>query len=143
MDSKDRLSIGQVARGAGVGVETVRFYEKEGLVPRPARNASGYRQYPADTVRRIRFVQAAKVLGFTLKEILELLSLRVTRGKTCADVKARAVEKLSDVDAKLSELQRVRDALAKLAASCTGTGPTSACPFLDALDSEGTAHADR
>jgi DNA-binding transcriptional MerR regulator len=81
------LTIGQVAKGAGVGVETVRFYEREGLVPAPKRRPSGYRQYPADTVRRIRFVQAAKDLGFTLKEIRELLSLRVAAGKSCADVR--------------------------------------------------------
>jgi DNA-binding transcriptional MerR regulator len=80
MDSSS-LTIGQVAKGAGVGVETVRFYEREGLVPAPKRRPSGYRQYPADTVRRIRFVQAAKDLGFTLKEIRELLSLRVAAGK--------------------------------------------------------------
>jgi MerR family mercuric resistance operon transcriptional regulator len=144
MDSKPRLlSIGEVARGAGVGVETVRFYEKEGLVPKPARKPSGYRQYAPDVVRRLRFVQAAKALGFTLKEIRELLSLRVTKGKTCADVKERAVAKLADVDAKLTELRRMRDALAKLATSCAGTGPTSACPLLDALDAQGDDHADR
>jgi Hg(II)-responsive transcriptional regulator len=139
MDSPS-FTIGQVARGAGVGVETVRFYEREGLVPEPRRRPSGYRQYPADTVRRIRFVQAAKELGFTLKEIRELLTLRVAAGKTCADVKERAVAKLADVDAKLAELHRVRDALAHLADSCSGAGPTSECPLLDALDAQGDAH---
>jgi len=139
MDSTS-LTIGQVARSAGVGVETVRFYEREGLVPEPRRSPSGYRQYPPDTVRRIRFVQAAKELGFTLKEIRELLTLRVTAGKTCADVKERAVAKLAGVDAKLAELHRVRDALAHLAASCSGAGPTSECPLLDALDAQGDAH---
>lgn len=137
------LTIGQLAQSAGVGVETVRFYEKEGLVPRPARAPSGYRQYPADTVRRIHFVKAAKEVGFTLKEIRELLSLRVTAGKSCVDVKERALAKLADVDAKLAELQRVRHALARLAAGCTGTGPTSECPLLDALDSGGEHHGDR
>ena len=139
MDSTS-LTIGQVARSAGVGVETVRFYEREGLVPEPRRRPSGYRQYPPDTVRRIRFVQAAKELGFTLKEIRELLTLRVMAGKTCADVKERAVAKLAGVDAKLAELHRVRDALAHLAASCSGAGPTSECPLLDALDAQGDAH---
>ena len=109
------LTIGQVAKGAGVGVETVRFYEREGLVPAPKRRPSGYRQYPADTVRRIRFVQAAKDLGFTLKEIRELLSLRVAVGKSCVDVRDLAHQKLAAVDAKLVELQRVRTALAELA----------------------------
>jgi MerR family mercuric resistance operon transcriptional regulator len=138
MDSSS-LTIGQVAKDAGVGVETVRFYEREGLVPAPKRRPSGYRQYPADTVRRIRFVQAAKELGFTLKEIRELLTLRVAAGQTCSDVKERAVAKLADVDAKLADLHRVRDALAHLAVSCTGSGPTGECPFLDALDAQGDA----
>jgi Hg(II)-responsive transcriptional regulator len=139
MDSSS-LTIGQVAKGAGVGVETVRFYEREGLVPAPKRRPSGYRQYPADTVRRIRFVQAAKDLGFTLKEVRELLSLRVSAGKSCADVRDLAHQKLAAVDAKLVELQRVRTALAELAEACTGSGPTSECPFLDALDAQGDAH---
>lgn len=139
MDSSS-LSIGQVAKGAGVGVETVRFYEREGLLPAPKRRPSGYRQYPADTVRRIHFVQAAKELGFTLREIRELLSLRVTAGKKCADVRKLAYQKLTEVDAKLTELQRVRAALAQLAQSCTGKGPTSDCPLLDALDAQGDAH---
>ena len=142
MDSSS-LSIGQVAKGAGVGVETVRFYEREGLVPAPKRRPSGYRQYPADTVRRIHFVQAAKELGFTLREIRELPSLRVTAGKKCADVRKLAHEKLAEVDAKLTELQRMRAALAQLAASCTGKGPTSECPLLDALDAQGDAHGHR
>lgn len=138
MSPKPRLiGIGEVARAGGIGVETVRFYEKEGLLPKPARKPSGYRQYEPDVVRRIRFVQSAKELGFTLKEIRELLSLRVTRGKTCADVKQRAMAKLEDVDAKLADLRRMRDALAHLAATCTGTGPTSSCPLLDALDIQG------
>lgn len=139
MDSST-YSIGQVAKGAGVGVETVRFYEREGLLPAPKRRPSGYRQYPADTVRRIHFVQAAKGLGFTLREIRELLSLRVTAGKKCADVRRLADQKLAEVDAKLTELQRMRAALAHLAAACTGKGPTSECPLLDALDAQGDAH---
>jgi MerR family copper efflux transcriptional regulator len=137
------LSIGEVARSAGVGVETVRFYEREGLVPEPARRPSGYRQYPPDTVRRIRFVQAAKKLGFTLKEIRQLLSLRVAAESTCADVRDLALAKLADVNAKLAALLRIRDALARLAASCTGEGPTSECPLLDVLDAHGDSDAHR
>ena len=125
MDSTS-LSIGEVAKEAGVGVETVRFYEREGLVPEPGRRPSGYRQYPPDTVRRIRFVQRAKELGFTLREIREL-----------------AVAKLTDVDRKLGELARMRAALASLAASCTGEGPTAECPLLDALDVQGGSDGDR
>src|SRR5690606_2632384 len=137
------LSIGQVAKGAGVGVETVRFYEREGLVPAPKRRPSGYRQYAADTVRRIHFVQAAKELGFTLREIRELLNLRVTVGRKCADVRKLAHEKLAAVDAKLTELQRMRAALAELAASCIDKGPTRECALLDALDAQGNVNAHR
>jgi Hg(II)-responsive transcriptional regulator len=143
MDSELPLTIGQVARRTGVGVETIRFYEKEGLIPAPDRRASGYRQYPTTTLRRIGFIQAAKSLGFTLKEIRDLLALRVARGRTCADVRIRAVAKLADVDSKLAELQRMRTALAHLAASCAGTGPSSECPLLDALDATGVAHGQR
>jgi MerR family copper efflux transcriptional regulator len=144
MDSEIRmLTIGEVARSAGIGVETVRFYEKQGLVPKPARKPSGYRQYRPDAIRRIQFVQAAKEVGFTLKEIRDLLSLRVARGKTCGDVRQRALAKLADVDVKLAELKRMRDALAHLAESCTGKGPTSECPLLDALDAQGGRHGNR
>jgi MerR family transcriptional regulator, copper efflux regulator len=142
MDSTT-LSIGEVARQTGVGVETVRFYEREGLVPEPKRRPSGYRQYPPDAVRRIRFVQRAKELGFTLKEIRELLSLRVAADKTCADVRDLSVAKLADVDRKLGELARMRAALARLASSCTGEGPTSECPLLDALDVQGALDGER
>jgi MerR family mercuric resistance operon transcriptional regulator len=142
MDSTS-LSIGEVAKRAGVGVETVRFYEREGIVPEPGRRPSGYRKYPPDTVRRIRFVQRAKELGFTLKEIRELLSLRVAANKTCADVRDLALGKLADVDRKLAELGRMRVALASLASSCTGEGPTTECPFLDALDAQGGSDGDR
>lgn len=143
MGSDRPLTIGEVARSTGVGVETVRFYEKQALIPKPARKPSGYRQYDADAVRRIRFVLAAKEVGFTLKEIRELLALRVSGRRSCAEVKERALAKLATVDARLAELQRVRAALAHLAASCTGAGPTSACPLLDALDNHGVNHAHR
>lgn len=141
MDSSS-LSIGQVAKGAGVGVETVRFYEREGLVPVPKRRPSGYRQYPPDTIRCIQFVQAAKRLGFTLKEIRELLSLRVSAGRPCAAVRELADRKLTEVDAKLHALRRVRRALAHLTQSCTRKAHVSVCPLLDALDLHGDAHAD-
>ena len=142
MDSTS-LSIGEVAKEAGVGVETVRFYEREGLVPEPGRRPSGYRQYPPDTVRLIRFCQRAKELGFTPRGIRELRSLRVASEKTCADVRDLAVAKLTDVDRKLGELARMRAALASLAASCTGEGPTAECPLLDALDVQGGSDGDR
>jgi MerR family transcriptional regulator, copper efflux regulator len=131
-----KLSIGQLARRAGVRVDTVRFYERKGLLPAAERQASGYRVFPAASERRLRFVRHAKELGFTLDEIRELLALRVDRRRTCADVRAVAFVKLNEIEAKLERLERIRGALTTLAESCTGHGPTSACPLLEALDQE-------
>jgi MerR family mercuric resistance operon transcriptional regulator len=128
------MTIGQLAREARVNVETVRFYERRSLMPRPPRRASGYREYPQEAVRRIRFIQRAKELGFSLREIAELLRLRVDPGRSCADVKRQAGTKLADIETKLHELRRMKAALEKLSAECSGRGPTSQCPLLDALE---------
>ena len=132
------LTIGQVARQAGIGVETVRFYERQGLLEEPARKQSGYRQYPKDVVARLRFIKRAKELGFSLKEIKELLTLHVDPDTTCAEVKRRAEVKIADVEQKIDALQQIKKALVKLTAVCRGSGPTSECPILEALDNEGT-----
>lgn len=131
------LTIGQVAKQAGVGVETVRFYEREGLVAEPSRRPSGYREYPPEAVQRIRFIRRAKELGFSLKEISELLSLRVDPDSTCADVRARARVKIGDIDEKLASLERMKSALVRLAERCRGNGPTDDCPILAEIDGEG------
>jgi MerR family mercuric resistance operon transcriptional regulator len=128
------FTIGQLAIKAQVNIETVRYYERQGLIPEPPRSESGYRQYSQDVVGRIQFIKRAKELGFTLKEISELLSLRVNPGTTCADIKRRAEIKIADIDEKLRTLQKMKKALMKLAASCKGRGPTSECPILDALE---------
>jgi MerR family mercuric resistance operon transcriptional regulator len=128
------LTIGQVARRAGVGVETVRFYERRGLVEEPLRKESGYRQYTAEVVSRLRFIRRAKELGFSLAEISELLALRLDPSATRADVRQRAKAKIADIEAKIGDLQRMREALQKLTAACRGHGPASACPILEALD---------
>lgn len=130
------LSIGQVARQAGVGVETIRFYEREGLIEEPARRISGYRQYSEQVVKRIHFIKRAQRLGFSLKEITELLLLRVDAQTTCEEVKQRTDAKIAEVERKLVELQRMRQALLQVASLCTGQGPASACPMLDALDQQ-------
>jgi Hg(II)-responsive transcriptional regulator len=130
------LSIGQVARKAGVGVETVRFYEREGLLEEPPRRASGYRQYSAQAIKRIHFIKRAQQLGFSLKEITELLLLRVDEQTSCEEVKHRTEAKIAEVELKLVELQRMRQALLQVAALCKGQGPASACPMLDALDQQ-------
>lgn len=132
----EQLTIGRLAKLAGIGVETIRFYERKGLVNRPPRKDFGYRQYPLSAVGRIRFIKRAKDLGFSLKEVSELLNLRVDPQTTCADVKSRAEKKIEDVSEKIMELQRIQNALGKLAASCHGDRPTGECPILEALDRE-------
>jgi MerR family copper efflux transcriptional regulator len=128
------LTIGQFAEAAGVGVETIRFYERKGLLAAPPRPDSGYRQYPTASVRRVHFIRRAKALGFTLKEIGELLALKVERDTSCQDVRILAQAKIVDIEAKLSELQRMKAALHHLAMACGDTGPSEGCPILDALD---------
>lgn len=130
------LTIGKLASAAGVGVETIRFYEREGLLPKPPRKRSGYRQYPPDAVARVMFIRRAKELGFTLKEITELLELRVDPDKSCAEVRALAKAKIVDVEEKMADLARIKAALEGLAKACRGKGPTSECPILDAIEKE-------
>jgi len=130
------FTIGQVAKHAGVGVETVRFYERKGLLEEPQRKASGYRQFDEQVVDRIRFIRRAKELGFTLNEIKELLELRLDPATTCADVKSRGEAKIEDVEEKIRSLQRMKQALVKLTKACSGRGGTSECPILEALDGE-------
>ena len=129
------LTIGSLAKRAGVGVETVRFYERRGLVRRPARPGTGYRSYPEEAVARIRFIRNAQGLGFTLQEVKDLLSLRVTAGTSCAAVRSRATAKVADVNRRLGELERMRKALESLIAVCPGRGALVKCSILDALDS--------
>lgn len=131
----EMLSIGHVARRAGVGVETVRFYERERLLEEPPRSASGYRQYSEQVVKQIRFIKRMQQLGFSLKEIMELLILRVDEQTSCEQVKERAEAKIAEVERKIDELQSMRQALLQVASLCTGEGPGSRCPMLDALDS--------
>ena len=131
------LTIGQVARRAEVGIETIRFYEREGVLEKPDRSASGYRLYEPDVIDRLRFVRRAKQLGFTLKEIKELLSLRLDPSTTCADVKRRAEQKVSDIENKIRTLQRMKRALAQLTKACNGRGPTSECLILESIETNG------
>lgn len=128
------LTIGQVAKHAGVGVETLRFYEREGLIEEPPRRDSGYRQYNEDVVKRIQFIKRAQELGFSLKEIAALLRLRVTPDTSCEEVKRRAEAKIADVERKLEDLSRIKRALVQVTQSCVGQGPITACPILDFLD---------
>ncbi len=127
------MKISEVAREAGVGVETIRYYERRGLIPNPPRSASGYRQYEPDAVRRIAFVKRAQGLGFTLVEIEELLGLRVTPG-TCTAVEEQATRTIARVDERLRDLRRMRAALSDLVEACRSRTNSGECPILSALD---------
>lgn len=127
------MKIGELARHSGVNIDTVRYYEREGLLPQAQRLASGYRVYDDPDVRRLRFVRRAKALGFTLPEIRELLALSDHRDDDMASLKAAAIEKLASVETRLAELDRIRAGLETLVASCPGHGALEQCPILDAL----------
>jgi len=127
-------SIGEVAKQTGVGVETIRFYERKGLIDEPPRKASGYRQYDGGIIKHLSFIRKAKTLGFTLTEIKELLSLKAEEGSDCEDVKLLAGEKLADIEQKLESLRRMKRILKKLVDQCPGKGSARDCPILDALD---------
>lgn len=133
----NNLGIGAVAKQAGVGIDTVRYYERAGLIAPPARLASGYRRYGEVDVARLRFIKRAQALGFTLKEIRGLLALSAQRD--VSRVKRSAQAKLEDVEDKLQALTRIRDGLKTLIAACPGHGRASECPILRALTGEEAA----
>lgn len=128
------LTIGKVAERAGVGVETVRFYERKGLLDEPPRTASGYRQFDEGVIKRLEFISRAKELGFTLNEIKELLSLRVERRTCSANVRAKADAKIVDIESKISTLRGMKEALIRLTKACAEAESTGECPILEALD---------
>ena len=142
MTEPSTLKIGELARAADVGVETIRYYERRGLLARPPRRASGYRRYPPQAVHRVRFIRRAQALGFTLREIEELLALRVDDERSCADVRALARAKLQDIERRVAELQQMGRALERVARRCRGRGPTSECPILEVLDDEEAVDAE-
>ena len=127
------MKIGQFAQRAGVGIDTVRYYERHGLLSSPDRLASGYRQYSEQDLAPLRFIRRAKALGFTLVEIQELLALSGQQDHSMAAVKTAAAEKLADVEARMAELTRVRDGLRTLVDACPGRGARATCPILNAL----------
>jgi len=128
------LTIGELAKRGGVNLETIRYYERAGLLPRPPRTQAGYRIFPDDAARRLRFIKRAQQLGFSLREIRELLALRIEPGKTRADVRERAKAKIEDIDQKLRTLRQMKSALVKLTAACHGNGSLSDCPILEGLE---------
>lgn len=131
------MKIGSVAEAAGVEVSTVRYYERRGLLAEPPRTDSGYRQYNASVIDRVRFIRQAQDLGFTLEEIEELLDLRVEDAASCGMVEEATRSKLRSVDAKIRELRRLRAVLAGLVRSCEEKEATDECPVLGMLEEEG------
>ena len=129
----EKLTIGQLAKKANVNLETIRYYERRGLIPEPPRSESGYPQYSADDLQRTQFIKRAQALGFTLKEILELLSLRVGPDTSCKEVKTRVQAKIKDVEKRIVDLEEMRTALLRLSQRCTGAGPVNKCPILEEL----------
>ena len=129
-----RLTIGELAESAHVNRETVRYYERRRLLPRPSRSVSGYRVFADDAVQRLRFIRHAQGLGFSLNEIRELLALRVKAVDTCDRVRERALAKIADIERKIGALQQMRRVLCELESACARQRKTDECPILDSLE---------
>ncbi len=132
----NHLTIGQLAKQGGVNLQTIRYYERRGILPRPPRTGSGYRAFSDDAVRRVRFIKRAQALGFSLREIEELLTLRARTGRSCASVQARTRAKIADIETKIRTLTAMKRALTRLVAACDGGAAVGNCPILESLDTE-------
>lgn len=140
----DGMTIGRAAARAGVGVETIRFYERKGLIERPPRPAArGFRTYPDEIVGHVRFIRQAQELGFSLREVRELLDLRANPKARAAHVRARALAKLDDVNRKIAQLKRIRGALATLISACPGQGALTCCSIMEAFASRHSADGSK
>ena len=133
----DVLTIGRLAKQARVNRETVRYYERRRLLQRPSRSAAGYRVFSDDAVRRLRFIRHAKMLGFSLEEIKDLLALRIHSIDTCERVRERTQTKIADIEGKIETLQRMKDSLSELITACSRRRKTDECPILNCLDANG------
>ena len=132
------MKIGELARAAGVGVETIRYYEKEGLLPASARTRSGYRQFGPESLRRLNFIRRARDLGFTLKEVGQLLDLAEDRSADAELLRRSALDKVASIDQRIQSLSRMKDSLQKLIDTCCGSDMSRAeCPILEALEGGG------
>jgi MerR family transcriptional regulator, copper efflux regulator len=132
----DGLKIGELAKRTEVNIETIRYYERENLLPKPPRTGSGYRAFPPEAIERIKFIKKTQELGFSLREIKELLELRVAPNSTGADIRQRVDEKIGDIEEKIKTLRAMKKELAKLRATCDGTSSIGDCPILKTLNSE-------
>ncbi|MBI3071987.1 MAG: MerR family DNA-binding protein [Deltaproteobacteria bacterium] len=129
----ERLTIGRVAETAGVNVETIRFYEREGMLEQPERPLRGFRTYPREAIKVVRFIKRAQALGFTLKETSELLALKNTATMRCGEVRARAEAKRVVIRARIKDLARIDRALSELVETCARKGGARCCPIIEAL----------
>lgn len=127
------MQIGQLASQAGVAIDTVRYYERQGLLPPPERRASGYRQYGQQDITRLRFIRRAKDLGFSLQEIQDLLRISATPEASRADVRALAQHRLADIERRMRELDAMRSTLSTLVGECSGQGNLGGCPIIETL----------
>jgi len=132
--SRETLRTSEVAAQAGVNVQTLRYYERRGLLEEPERRASGYRKYTPEAVRLIRFIKRAQELGFTLNEIEDLLRLRSDQKTSCSEIRAAAQAKIENIEHKIRSLRAMKRALGVLVSSCTSDGSIRECPILEALD---------
>jgi Hg(II)-responsive transcriptional regulator len=132
----ETLSIGQLADQSGIHLETIRYYEREGLMPAPPRKSSGHRAYPKNAARRLRFIKRAQELGFSLAEIRELLALKVEPEQLCTDVVRQVDAKIIDVDARIDHLQAMKRVLGQLKDSCSGNCAVADCPILESFETE-------
>lgn len=132
--NRQTLRTGEVAARAGVNIQTLRYYERRGLLAEPGRRASGYREYPTDAVRLIRFIKRAQELGFTLTEIEELLRMRSDVTASCSEVRTAARSKIDDINKKMKSLRAMKRALGILVTSCRSDRSVRECPIFEALD---------
>ena len=132
----NNMTIGKLAKKCGVGVETIRFYEREGLILQPKRKPSGYRIYSDLAVNQIHFIRQAKKLGFTLKEIRDLMEFSLDGKQTCEAVYSLAKTKIADIEEKIALLQKMRATLGDLVVACKNNKKTESCPILRAIKKE-------
>jgi len=131
----EKLTIGQIAKEVNISRDAIRIYERQGLITAPLRASNGYRVYSTDVIAQLRFIQRAKNMGFTLKEIGELLAIKHTKHNTCEEVRTEAQDKFKHVEAKIVELQRLKKALQILVKTCDNNKSNhEGCPLLDALE---------
>jgi Hg(II)-responsive transcriptional regulator len=130
------MRIGEVARLADVNVQTLRYYERRGLLPSPARRPSGYREYSPDTVRVVRFIKRAQELGFSLHDVGELLELRRNPARNRLAARAVAERKVEDIAARIRRLTAMQQALKQLVKACECSDRSHECPIIEALDDD-------